>query len=124
VFVAADDRVIHIEGVNQLLFGDDDGRERSERVAHAEFIKGVGIRSREINNDNVGLQQLLVHQCVNRSAVRNLVCADAVQSSLLDGGFNHIMIRRVEVERTPGLIVGLCAVAHHDKASLLIFRHG
>ena len=62
----------------------------------------MGSVPRQIGDDQVRLQDLLVHRHVDIPGVLNLVCADALIPGGSDGQLDDVMVRLVQIE---GLIL-------------------
>ena len=90
-------------------------------MADAQLVDGVRVRRGEVGDDEVGVEQQLVHRLVYEAGVDDGVGADALQPGLLDGPLDDDAVGLVEVEHAAGGEVGLGAEPHDDETSLLRF---
>jgi hypothetical protein len=92
-------------------------------VPDPELVERVGVGRREVGNDDIRRQQLLVHRHIDSPGMAELVRSDADEALLLDDRLDQQPIRFIEVERAPGGIVSFDAKPHHDEAALRAARH-
>ena len=117
VAILLDEDMVHVEGEGlDPVLANDDGGIGLERVAHAQFVVRVFVRSREIGEDHVRIEQLFVHRHVNRPGVLDLVGPNAFQPSRHDRRLDDVVISHVEIEGPAGLEVRLLAKTHDHEA--------
>ena len=65
-----------MECLGELLLGDYDRCARPEGVAHPQLVGGVDVRGREIRDNEVRVEKLLVHRRIDRARVLELIRTD------------------------------------------------
>ena len=119
--VLGDAQVIQVEREREVLFGHHDRRSRPQGVTDAELVKGVGIRRREVGDDEIGLEQIFIHRLVDQFRVDDFVSADAFETRLRDRRLDDVFERPVQVEDPLRirLEVRFLAKPHDDETGLL-----
>ena len=115
-----------IEREIEIVLGHDDRGGRLQRVPHSKLVNRIGVRSREIGDHDVGIEQVLVHRLVDHRRMDDLVGAHAFEAGVCDCRLDDVLVSLVEIEHALriGLKVGLLAETHDHEAYLLTVRHG
>src|SRR5262249_18227937 len=122
IFVLSNGDMSEVKRDLELIFGDDKSAVRPQSVPHAEFVERPGIRGRQVSDDHVCRQNLLVHRNVYDTRVHDLIGTVALQPGLFHRRLDHVPVGGVEVEFAPRLKIDLFAEPHDHEAGRLTLR--
>ena len=115
-----DAQMIQVERECELLLGDDDRRPGAQGVTHPELVDGVRVGGGEVGDDEIRLQQLLVHRLVDQRRMNDLIGTDAREAGGHDRRLNDVLVGAIEVEDALGVGLEVCLLAKtHDDEALL-----
>ena len=109
-----------VEGVLQLRLGDHHRGPGPQRVPYPQLVDGIGVRGRDVGDDDIRGQELSVHLEVDNAAMGDLVGAYALEPTLHHRGLDHVAVGVVEVELSARGQIRLDAEAHDDETALLL----